>query len=122
MIDYAPAQFVKLLTFSLLMAAGQVLFKRVSLDTPPLADWRAFVELGTNAWFIAAITLYVIATVIWIGVLRELPLSRAYPFIALGFVLVPLAGRQFFGEPLDGRYILGVILILLGILLTIRRV
>jgi multidrug transporter EmrE-like cation transporter len=40
----------------------------------------------------------------------------------LGFVLVPLAGRQFFGEALDGRYLVGVILILIGILLTIRRV
>jgi multidrug transporter EmrE-like cation transporter len=122
MFDYAPVQFAKLLSFSFLMAAGQVLFKRVSLDTPPLTDWRAVVALGTNTWFVMAITLYVIATVIWIGVLREVPLSRAYPFIALGFVLVPLAGRQFFGEPLDGRYLVGVILILIGILLTIRRV
>jgi len=122
MLDIAPAQFLRLLAFSLLMAAGQVLFKRVSLDTPPLTDWRTLVALGTNAWFVAAITLYIVATVIWIGVLREVPLSRAYPFIALGFVLVPLAGRQFFGEALDGRYLVGVILILIGILLTIRRV
>ncbi len=122
MFDYAPAQFLKLLSFSVFMATGQVLFKRVSLQMPPLADWRAIVTLGLNGWFIAAVILYIVATVLWIGVLRELPLSRAYPFVALGFILVPLAGRVFFGDILDLRYFVGVGLILAGILLTIRRV
>ena len=71
MLDIAPAQFLRLLAFSLLMAAGQVLFKRVSLDTPPLTDWRTIVALGTNAWFIAAITLYIVATVIWTKIKSE---------------------------------------------------
>lgn len=122
MLDYAPAQFLKLLSFSLFMAIGQVLFKQVSMQSPPLADWRAIVSLGLNGWFVAAILLYGAATVLWISVLRELPLSRAYPFIALGFVLVPIAGRIFFDEVLDLRYFAGVVLIMAGILLTIRRV
>ena len=102
------------------MAAGQILFKKVSQQIPPLDGWRALISLASNGWFIAAVSLYLLATVLWIGILREIPLSRAYPFIALGFVLVPLAGNLFFSESLDSRYFLGVAFIIVGIVLTTR--
>ena len=118
MIDYTTAQLTRLLSFALFMAAGQVLFKKVSLMIPSLDSWRAIVSLGSNVWFLVAISLYMLATFLWIDILREIPLSKAYPFIAIGFVLVPLAGYIFFAEPLNARYFAGVALIVAGIYLT----
>lgn len=120
MIQYTAPQLIKLLSFAFLMAAGQILFKRVSMDMLPAEGWRSFLALGTNLWFILAISIYIFATLLWIGVLREMPLSRAYPFIAIGFVLVPLAGHLFFAEALDTRYFIGVGLIIAGIAMTVR--
>jgi len=117
-IDYTTAQLTRLLSFALFMAAGQVLFKKVSLMIPSLDSWRAIVSLGSNVWFLVAISLYMLATFLWIDILREIPLSKAYPFIAIGFVLVPLAGYIFFAEPLNARYFAGVALIVAGIYLT----
>jgi multidrug transporter EmrE-like cation transporter len=117
-IDYTTTQLARLLSFALFMAAGQVLFKKVSLMIPSLDSWRAIISLGSNVWFLLAISLYMLATFLWIDILREIPLSRAYPFIAIGFVLVPLAGYFFFAEPLNARYFAGVALIVTGIYLT----
>ena len=118
MIDYTTAQLVRLLSFALFMATGQVLFKKVSLMIPPLDGWRSLVILGSNIWFLLAIALYMFATFLWIDILRAIPLSKAYPFIAIGFVLVPLAGYLFFAEPLNAKYFAGVALIIAGIYLT----
>ena len=103
----------KLLFFGLLLAAGQILFKK--------AAQAGDTFLGTtnwplNAWFLAALTIYGITTLIWVDALRTIPLSIAYPYSALGFVLVPLAARAFFSEPLSLVYWVGSFLIISGIL------
>lgn len=79
---------------------------------------RSFADLGaaTNVpalW--AAVVLYGGATLLWIYLLQTIPLSRAYPFAALGFVLVPAAGVLFFQEQVSGLYAAGAILIVVGL-------
>lgn len=99
------------------LAVGQVLFKAVATQITTLAaavrDCRL---LGMTA---IALCLYGAATVAWILVLRRVPLSYAYIFMALGFLLVPLAGHFFFREPLSNRYLLGVVLVASGLWVAI---
>jgi drug/metabolite transporter (DMT)-like permease len=102
------------------MAAGQVFFKKTSITMAPLVDARSVLELCTNVWFVTAIMLYAAATILWVIILRDMPLSKAYPFIAVGFIIVPVMGYWFFSETLSFQYFLGVILILSGIFLTSR--
>lgn len=93
------------------MAAGQVLFK--------LAAARGtVVEILTSASFWAAACLYGVVTVLWVLLLREMDLSRAYPLMAATYVLVPLAASVVFGETFGLLYGLGVIFIVIGIVLT----
>jgi len=54
--------------------------------------WRS-ASLGS----LAAI-LYVCATVVWIGYCDLVPLTEAYPFMAMSFVLVPALSALFLGE------------------------
>ena len=117
-IEYTAAQLIRLTLFALLIAVGQVLFKKASLETAPFDGWRSIITLGLNFWFILAICIYMSTTLLWVSVLREMPLSRAYPFTVIGFILVPVAGHLLFAEVLNARYFLGAFLIIIGVYLA----
>ncbi len=102
--------------FALLLAAGQILFKKAALA----AGDGPLVPGIINPWTLAALVLYGAATMLWIVILRTTPLSLAYPFAALGFVIVPLAARWMFDEALSSTYLLGALLIVCGVVLTSR--
>lgn len=109
---------IALLGFTLLLAAGQLLFKKVGLDLRggPLVD-GALRVLGQPTLY-AALVLYGIATLLWIWILSRVPLSRAYPFVALGVAFVPLASIIMFGERVRPAFWFGVILIVAGIIIA----
>jgi len=111
-------QFGMLAAFSILLASGQVLFKHSALSSPPLNTLSALLSLLRIPSFWAAVVLYGLGTLLWIFLLQQVSLSRAYPFVALGFVIVPLAGQFLFSEYVPKMYWLGVLLIICGILLT----
>lgn len=100
-----------------LIAVGQILFKYVgllSVTTP--GGWSVHVVMSA----LAAFAVYGTATLVWIYLLRTIPLTKAYPFMALSFVLVPLGAAVLFGERLNGAYTLGLVLIVAGVLIVSR--
>lgn len=66
----------------------------------------------------AAFSIYILATLLWVNVLKTVPLSRAYMFMSLSFVLVPVAGILLFGEQISLPYIIGSVLVVVGLLLA----
>ncbi len=108
-----------LVGFSLMLATGQVLFKMAALAStrPGGAGFSLPVLLLVPSFWIALL-LYGMATLLWIYLLQSIPLSRAYPFAALGFLFVPLMAVMIFGEKLSASYGAGVVLIVAGILVT----
>jgi drug/metabolite transporter (DMT)-like permease len=70
---------------------------------------------------LGGLVLYGVTTLLWVYLLHELPLSRAYPFMALAFALVPLLSWFFFREGLDLRYGAGLALMLFGLYLVAAR-
>ena len=108
----------KLLAFAFLIATGQLLFKRTAQGVANVHGAPAIVRhILFDPWFIAALTIYMVATFLWIFALREVPLSKAYPFMALAFVLVPLGAVVFYGETLRAPYFIGLLLVVAGIAL-----
>src|SRR3982750_1621236 len=95
------------------MAIGQILFKRAARQIDPDGQW--WLELARLPTMWVAVALYAGATLLWVRILTTVPLSRAYPFAALAFVLVPAAGYLFFHEPITIRYALGTALIVIGV-------
>jgi len=65
---------------------------------------------------------YGIGALSWIIVLSRLPLSLAYPFLALNFVLIALTSRIFLGEAIPLLRWGGIGLIIAGVLLVARSV
>lgn len=96
------------------IAAGQVLFKLCA---------KAYQAHGLSSsqtlpLFLAAITLYGVTTLAWIWVLSRAELGKVYPLMALAFVLVPLASHFLFAEQFSLVYVAGILLIVIGIVLT----
>lgn len=103
---------------AIMLAGGQVLFKRAGLAIAGRGAADAVIVLATMPAFWASLVLYGLATLLWIVVLSRAPLSRVYPFVALPIVLVPLLARAIFEEPLGPFYLAGLGLVVCGVILT----
>ncbi len=107
-----------LLGFTIMLAAGQLLFKKVGLQLQGSQPATAVQNILAAPEIYAALALYGAATILWIWILSRVPLSRAYPYVALGVVLVPLASILVFGERIRPAFWLGAALIVAGIIVT----
>ena len=72
-------------------------------------------QLLISPWIISAFAAAFLAALCWIGALTRMELSRAYPFMALNFILVAIAADWLFGEPVTWPKIAGLALITLGL-------
>ena len=108
-----------LLACVLAISCGQILFKRAGLELQLLGTWQS---LRVWAWVGVAGLIYGTATLLWIHLLRYLPLSQAYPFMALSFVVVPVVSHLLFDETLHLQQVFGMCLVLLGLLVMTRAV
>ncbi|MCF6369306.1 EamA family transporter [Rhizobium halophilum] len=111
----SPATWIGLLGTPLLIAMGQVLFKMTSSTTGDLTV-RGLFALAANPLLLAALLVYGFGTIVWIYVLKSVPLTLAYSFMGLTFCFVPLLAQLFLGEPLTLRYAVGTALIFAGLL------
>jgi drug/metabolite transporter (DMT)-like permease len=102
------------------IAAGQILFKRAASQISAGADQFWLLQLVRLPTMWIALALYGAATLLWVRILTTVPLSRAYPFVALAFVLVPAAGYLFFHESITVRYAIGTGLIIVGVAVAAR--
>ena len=96
------------------IAFGQVLFKQTGIQLAGRPD-APFHSILFSPVFLVAVALYGIATLAWVYVLKIVPLSMAYSFMALTFVLVPLMAAFFLKEPLTVKYAIGACLIIAGL-------
>ena len=104
-----------LILYAFGMTAGQLMFKAASTTSGNNTGNNFIWSLMTNLWFLAAAALYAALTILWVWILTIVPLSRAYPFVVLSFVLTPLGAALFFGESLTANYAIGMVLIVAGL-------
>jgi undecaprenyl phosphate-alpha-L-ara4N flippase subunit ArnE len=67
-------------------------------------------------WFIC----YVVVTILWLIVLRTIPLSQAFPALGLTFALVPLASNRFLHEQVVISQWFGIAIIVTGVILVVH--
>ena len=68
-----------------------------------------------NPFLLSALLLYGGCAVLWVYLLRDIELSRAYPIISLSFLIVPLISWAVLGEEFTRYTFLGALLIMGGI-------
>lgn len=72
--------------------------------------------LTTNFFVIAGLFAYVASAGVWLSVLARVDVSKAYPFVGLGFIGTMLFAYWFLHEPLSLNKVIGTLLIVLGVL------
>lgn len=65
-----------------------------------------------------AIILLVIGTALWFAVLYRMEISKAFPFLSLGFVLVMLLSRYYLREVVSPSRWAGAVLIAIGVVMV----
>jgi len=99
-----------ILIVSLLSCVGQLCQKKaahIPENTTPLR--YLVLWLGLSILFLG------VAMLIWLRVLQAVPVGVAYPMLSLNFVLVALAARWLWHEPISLRHGFGILLIVAGV-------
>lgn len=109
----------------LLTAYGQLMLKaRIPAHGPLPAAAAEKVKflllLLLDPLIMSALFAAFLASLAWMAALSKFPLSEAYPFMSLNFVLVLGLSGWLLGEPLNPTKLLGVALIVLGTLVASR--
>ncbi|MEZ5440765.1 MAG: EamA family transporter [Lysobacterales bacterium] len=78
------------------------------------------VQLLLRPWVISAFIAAFGASLCWILALKQLDLSKAYPFMALNFLLVSLLAVPLFGETLTFNKLTGMGALVIGLILISR--
>ncbi|MCP4875428.1 MAG: EamA family transporter [Gammaproteobacteria bacterium] len=99
------------------MSMGQLLFKHGANGLNGSSLTQFLPAVVTSPAVIAACVLYAITTVIWVWVLKHVPLSLAYPFTALSYVITPVLSYFLFNEKLNLQFALGSLLLMVGIII-----
>lgn len=77
---------------------------------------RIFTVIATSPLIVGGLFSFGLSAVVWLFVLSKVPLSTAYPFVALGMAVTVAAGAMMFGETVGVYKSIGVGLVILGIL------
>jgi multidrug transporter EmrE-like cation transporter len=102
----------------LLNVTGQLLLKRTAMagGGPNAAVYRPFL----SGWFVLGLTCLGLASVLWVTVLKKLPLTLAHPITGISFILVPVGSHLLWSEPLPAMRMIGILVIILGVILVAR--
>ncbi|WP_454876731.1 hypothetical protein [Pseudomonas farris] len=110
-------QFALIILTVFALSTGQILFKlaATSFTYNPNSIIASFLDMK----LIIALLVYAVATVMWLMVLRSMPLRLAYPFVALAFFIVPIMAHYLLGEALNWKTFAGAALIGVGVWISI---
>lgn len=102
----------------LFVTTGQLLQKLGANKASALPDRSHFIirifSVRETCWAIASL---VIGIILWLAVLYFMEVSKAFPFLSAGFILVMLVSHFYLKEIITPVRWLGVLLIVLGIAL-----
>lgn len=109
----------------LLNAVAQILLKKgmtlVGAFSLNLTAFMTAVPLIIKNWYIwGGLFCFAFSLLSWLVVLSRVPVSFAYPFNSLGYLITALAGFYFLGESLDAYKIIGILVICCGIVILSR--
>jgi drug/metabolite transporter (DMT)-like permease len=102
------------------ISLGQVFMKLAAMNLHNPASGIAVGPIYVSWHFPVGIILLGLSTLLWVWILRLMPLNIAYPFMALAFVLVPLLCYFLLSEPLAWKNLYGTVLIVAGVIIVSR--
>lgn len=112
------SNYAIILACVIVVALGQLLFKTVGTRLGNQGFEALLTDHTAAGLLFTALALYGMSTLGWVLALRTVPLSTAYLFMSLSFVIVPGLAWYFLGETVSVRFFIGSAMIMLGIILA----
>ncbi|MFJ8587585.1 hypothetical protein ACIRD2_23460 [Streptomyces sp. NPDC093595] len=114
-----PASLLLLLFAVFSSAAGQIMLKhgmRAAAATAERTGGSLAARAATTPWVVLGLTVFAVSAVAWMSTLARVPLSVAYPFNALGYLLIVLAGSTLLHERTSPWTWAGSLLVVIGLI------
>jgi drug/metabolite transporter (DMT)-like permease len=89
-----------------------------SVSNSPTDYLKYLFGMATDWQVLSAAGATFLAGVCWLLAIQRLDLGYAFPFMALSFVLIPVAANLTFGEPLAMIQIVGLGFVFVGVTLS----
>jgi drug/metabolite transporter (DMT)-like permease len=114
---------VALLLFAVVSAAtGQVMLKHgMQIATTRVADSGGSLALraATTPWVLLGLVVFGVSAIAWLAALSRVPLSVAYPFNALGYLVILIASILLLHERANALTWVGSFLVVSGLLIVV---
>lgn len=121
------AKSLILIFFSISLAVGGQLLLKTGMNTiGPITGEEVrngastIVKVAANPQVVIGLMLYFVSAAIWLVVLSRVDLSFAYPLLGSSYIVVLIASRFLFNEPVTMVRLSGTLLISLGVILISR--
>lgn len=77
-------------------------------------------SVATNSFVILGLVCYGLSMVVWLYVLSKVEVSKAYPFVGLGFIGTMVFANYFLSEPITVPKLFGTLMIVAGVFLIAK--
>jgi undecaprenyl phosphate-alpha-L-ara4N flippase subunit ArnE len=105
----------------LFLSGGQVFLKFAMERAGEFSfTWGFFRDQLTNWWLLASGGCMVVATVLWLYIVKHFAFSMVYPMISISYIFGMLAAIYIFHEVVPPARWLGVLLIMGGVILIAK--
>ena len=81
-------------------------------------SWSWLVQATHSPWAVVVLVSELLSFVLWLNVLTNVPLSKAFPITAVAYIAIELMSWTLFKEPVLPLQIIGSALILAGVWLV----
>lgn len=78
-------------------------------------SWSWLVQATHSPWAVVVVLSELLSFVLWLNVLTNVPLSKAFPITAVAYIAIQLMSWTLFKEPVMPLQIIGSALILAGV-------
>lgn len=95
---------------------GQLLLKRAAMAGSGVG--AGLQKALLSPYLFAGVASLGSSMLLWVQVLRKVPLTIAHPLTGLVFIAVPVVSHFLWGEPLPAIRVAGILVILLGVILV----
>jgi drug/metabolite transporter (DMT)-like permease len=119
-VNFSPRIIALLITSIVLGASGQLMFKGASRSLPPFSELgvgKLLLTMFTTPLILCGFACFFISSLLWIVAIKHVPLSVAYPMVALSYVIIFTGSALLYGEAISWRHWGGAGLIVSGIFL-----
>ncbi len=107
-----------LLVLTMIFSVMAQFFLKKGIDSSSLStSFMSLVKTIFSPFVFIGFILYGLSAVTWLFVIKKIPLSTAYPSLALTYIAILVIGYLFFSEQITSLKIIGIICISFGVIL-----